>query len=464
MKMLRGWCLWLLACSALCAGEVPLECGFAKVDITPPLSFPMAGYYRVRLSTGTSDPLFARAMAFRQGENEGVLLICDTISINELVTKEIRRRVKEKTGISESAIVITATHTHTGPARDVFNPKVTPEMQAEAIRENNWKKFNYSCFWADRGTEAILAAVQNRKPVRLGFARTEIDDLSFNRRFFMKNQEEVVFNPGIQNPNILRAAGPIDPEVSILVFKEEKTERAMASLTSFALHLDTTGGTLFSADYPYYLSEVLKEKYGADFLSFFGTGACGDINHIDVTGTHRRKAPQIGEALGRRVVEAMEKGVTSEPASFAVASRVVLCPRQQFTEEEIAAAAAMRDAIMDPSKGKYTFLERVRAGKILGVSQLPENVACDVQAFRFSEDVAMVALPGEVFVELGLAIKKASPFKHTIVLELSQRNLQYVPTEKAFREGSYETINSTVAPGGGEKLVEAAVALLRSLK
>jgi len=74
-----------------------------------------------------------------------------------------------------------------------------------------------------------------------------------------------------------------------------------------------------------------------------------------------------------------------------------------------------------------------------------------------------VLLPGEVFVDLGLAIKLASPFAHTLVIELSNDNPAYLPTEKAFKEGSYETVNSRIAPGGGERLVEAAIQLLKEL-
>ena len=82
---------------------------------------------------------------------------------------------------------------------------------------------------------------------------------------------------------------------------------------------------------------------------------------------------------------------------------------------------------------------------------------------RLHPDLAVVLLPGEVFAELGLAIKRRSPFRHTLVIQLSNDNPAYIPTDKAFKEGSYETVNSRIEPGGGEKLVEAAVDLLTRL-
>ncbi len=86
-----------------------------------------------------------------------------------------------------------------------------------------------------------------------------------------------------------------------------------------------------------------------------------------------------------------------------------------------------------------------------------------MQVFRISDEVAVVGLPGEVFVDIGLAIKKASPFPTTLVIELCQDDPAYIPTQKAFAEGSYETVNSRIAPGGGEKMTEAAIRLLKEL-
>jgi NurA-like 5'-3' nuclease len=88
----------------------------------------------------------------------------------------------------------------------------------------------------------------------------------------------------------------------------------------------------------------------------------------------------------------------------------------------------------------------------------------EVQVFRLDRDTAIVCLPCEIFVELGLAIKQASPFKRTLVVEICNDRPSYVPTRKAFAEGSYEVTNARVKPGAGEMLVDAAVELLKQLK
>ena len=110
------------------------------------------------------------------------------------------------------------------------------------------------------------------------------------------------------------------------------------------------------------------------------------------------------------------------------------------------------------------FLEQVETTKIVDLAlRKSGSIPLEVQAFRLSPDVAIVTLPGEVFVELGLAIKRASPFKTTLVIELANDDPAYIPTRKAFAEGSYETVNSRVVPGSGERMVEVAIKLLKEL-
>jgi hypothetical protein len=107
----------------------------------------------------------------------------------------------------------------------------------------------------------------------------------------------------------------------------------------------------------------------------------------------------------------------------------------------------------------------VKATKIMNLQlRSPATLPLEVQVFRLSDDLAIVGLPGEVFVDLGLTIKRGSPFARTLVIELCNDNPAYIPTKKAFVEGSYETVNSLIQPGGGEAMVETALRLLKELK
>jgi len=234
----------------------------------------------------------------------------------------------------------------------------------------------------------------------------------------------------------------------------------------FALHLDTVGGVEYSADFPYYLEQSLRQELGGKFVSYFGNGTCGDINHIDVS--HSR--PQQGHEEARRIGLALAATVKGklgdlkevEKPSLDVRTEVVDVPLQQYDEKEIAWA---KEAMKKVHTSELPFLDRVKAYKIMALELIEDDtLPMTVQVFRIADDVALVALPGEVFVDLGLAIKRGSPFATTMVIELAHDAPGYVPTRKAFAEGSYETVNSRVQPGGGEMLVETALKLLKELK
>jgi hypothetical protein len=289
-------------------------------------------------------------------------------------------------------------------------------------------------------------------------AVTQQHGLSFNRRFHMKDGT-VRFNPGVLNPDIVRVAGPIDPDVNVVLFRDG--QKAVTALVSFALHLDTIGGTQYAADYPYYAERTLRETFGEDFVLLFGNGTCGDINHIDVTKKDRLKTDYIGQTLGRTVAAGLAQSKQIGKPSLAVGRAIVEVPIQKFTQAEIEQARKDMDKI---GTSDLPFLDQVRAYKIMDVQARGGSaIPLEVQVFRLSGEVAVVGLPGEVFVDIGLAIKKASPFPMTLVIELCQDDPAYIPTRKAFAEGSYETVNSRIAPGGGEMMVEAAIKLLKDL-
>jgi hypothetical protein len=439
--------------------------GVATQDITPPVGYRMCGYFSERVSTGTHDPLLAKAIVFQQGDTQAAIVCCDLIGMHEPVTIRARELAKERTGIPAEHILVHGTHSHTGP---LYFGSLREHYHGQAIKDGGKdakETLDYGEFLATKIAAAIEQAVKQAKPAQLAVAKGEERTISFNRRFHLKDGS-VKFNPGKFNPNIVRVAGPIDPEVSVLL-ATDGSGKPFGSLTNFALHLDTVGGTEYSADYPVYLEQTLREKFGQDFISVFGNGTCGDINHIDVAKEQPQKgqemARHLGTTLGKSVLQALEQAKPVAEPQLAVRRKVVSVPQQQYDADQLAAAKA---AIFLVGQRKLPFLEEVQACKIIdchlrgGGALLP----LDVQAFRLSDDVAIVGLPGEVFVELGLWIKQYSPFKTTLVIELSNDCPAYVPTRKAFAEGSYETINSRVQAGGGELMAQAALELLRDLK
>ncbi|MFO8012202.1 MAG: hypothetical protein R6X20_02740 [Phycisphaerae bacterium] len=453
--------LWVPPASP--ARAEPLEASVAVRDITPPVGYRMSGYFHERRATGTANPLRAKALVLKQGDVTAAVVSCDLIGLSRDVSDRARRAAAEAAGIPAEHILLAATHTHTGP---LYTGVLRNHFHAQTVAKEGKdpaETVDYPALLAKRIAGAVKDASEALAPARLAAGTAEQRGLSFNRRFHMKNGP-VRFNPGMKNPDIVRPAGPIDPQVGIVTIRRPDDKHPLAAVVNFALHLDTVGGTQYAADFPYFLERRLREAWGEGFTLLFGTGTCGDINHLDFVNGMRLKTEVIGRTLGDTVTAA-DLAPLDAPA-LAVARKVVRVPLQAFTDEEVAWA---KEAIHKVGSRDLPFLERVRAYKILACemrrAEAPDGktLPLEVQVLRLSETCAVVGLPGEVFVDLGLAIKRASPLATTLVIELCQDAPGYIPTEKAFREGSYETVNSRVAPGGGERMVEAAVELLEEL-
>ncbi|MHC4726805.1 MAG: sugar phosphate isomerase/epimerase family protein [Planctomycetota bacterium] len=443
------------------SGNVPgLTAGLALIDITPPIGYRMSGYFRERLSTGTSNPLRAKAIVLRQGDTRAALVFCDIIGLSLDVSSRARRIAAKRTGIPAENILITATHSHTGPLYCGALRKHFHDLAIAKHGRDPYEKVDYSSELVKKIVKVITKANAKAEPVCLNAGVAEQQNLSFNRRFHMKNGT-VRFNPGVMNPDIVRVAGPIDPDVGIVFFNKIESGRPGAALVNFTLHLDTVGGSKYAADYPFYIEQSLRKKYGDDFVLMFGTGTCGDINHIDVKKKEHLKTDFIGKTLAQ-TVKVKAEFLDNVPApSLAVLNETVHVPLQNFDPDKVAWA---RESVKKVGTRELTFLEQVEAYKILARQMRPgDTIGLEVQVFRLSSDVAVVGLPGEVFVDLGLAIKRASPFATTLVIELCQDAPGYIPTKKAFAEGSYETVNSRIAPGGGEEMAEVAIRLLKEL-
>jgi hypothetical protein len=469
MKIWRCIALFLaviLSTFSAAKGADELKAGVAFVDITAPIPFRMHGYFYERLSTGIKDPLYARAIVLQQGKELAAFVFCDLVGIPYAETAPARKKASEATGIPVEHIAVTATHTHTGPQ---FFMALSDYWHEQAVAKHGKDPYDSAAYQAeliDKIADAVVQAKAALAPVEVRSGIAHEDRISFNRRYRMKGGA-VRFNPAINNPDIIGPAGPIDPQVGIITFSKAGAKEPSSVLVSFAMHADTTGGTLYSADYIHGLDERLKHSFGPDFKVLFGTGTCGDINHRDVHSEKQRTPEELGSMLGDKVEDAIRKGElpSIKHPTLAVRSTKVPGKLQQMTETDIAKAKAKMEGLGTPG---FPFMDAVEACKVMDVERLRkiwgDTVPLEVQAFRLDDDTAIVTLPSEIFVNLGLSIKAASPFKTTLVIELANDSVAYIPTRQAFLEGSYEVTNSRVERGTGEKLVEAAVGLLKELK
>lgn len=472
----------IFAFCGLCPSQntkpVPLEVGMAEVEITPPVGYPMAGYYHERLATGKKDPLKVKSLVFRQGGTTGAIIACDLTGVSGDLSDLVRESVSKKTGIPFSHIALTGSHSHTAPdySRDLYSLVTkTPYPTGKPRHAENMVGLIVS---------SVTKAKNKLTPVTVkSGSANQKEQVSFHRRFVMRDGSVRTWT-NLKNPEVIKAAGPIDSELGLVQFSDSAAQKPIGIVSNFALHLDTVGGLEWSADFPYYLEKANHEFFGTECISLFGLGCCGNINHVNPFGEPVNKTPHIGRSLAENMVKALPTLSPVSKPDFQIAHKRVELPLRTLNEGEADRALKVLDLV--DAKGKVDFLDHVAAYKILIMNQFqkPEDTSSsrlgwgrsrkfagvgsklpvEVQVFSLGNQLAIVCLPGEVFVEHGLAIKAGSPFKTTMIFELTNVvETAYIPTRGAYSQGGYEVVNSITQPGSGEMLVEATLELLRNL-
>jgi hypothetical protein len=437
----------------------------------------MAGYYHERQATGTLNPLKAKAIVFCDDSQRVAFVACDVIGIAHDLSSEVRRLAGAQTGIPATHIVLAATHSHTAPeyTRDLY------EYLGQSPAEGQSR---YAAKLIGGIVDAIVRANASVQPVTVfsGTVRQETP-ISFNRRFIMRDGSARTWMR-LDNPEVVRAAGPIDPDVNLMLVRAVDGDQPLSVFTNFALHLDTVGGTLWSGDYPVYVEQMVRQTLGPNVISIFGNGCCGDINHADPVAQAVNKTEFIGQSLSGTVQQGLTQLARIEQPVLRFRTAQVALPLQEITAEDVARALPL---LAEAKAGKQVdFVAQVTAYKTVVLDQLRnkppfapagdsinwglsrtwagigDRLPLEVQVIALGQDLAIVCLPGEEFVDLGLSIKRASPFRTTLVVELCNCvETIYVPTRVAYAVGSYEVTNATLQPGSGEVLAETAVRLLR---
>lgn len=438
-----GACSW--------AGAV-LQFGRAAVEITPPLEMPFHVPQRppfpVVPAEGVHDPLHVKAVVFADNGVKAAIVACDLTSIPVHFIDQARRRVGEITSVPPENVMITATHTHTGP-------NIRPQNFQRATPEQKRVAAEYLRQLPEFIAESVRAAERDLRDARLHGAIGQVDGVAFNRRFLMRDGT-VRANPGKSDVKVLadivRPAGPTDPSLPLL-YLAAPDGKPLATLFNFAIHLDTTGGFRYSADFPHAIDRILAAVKGPEMMSHFTYGAAGNINHyylLDPQRHHRVKgydeASRIGTHLAAEIIRCYDH-LRPLPATAIKVSREIV---PLLLHEKIAPELAKKygDApTFDDRDTRYT-----RRGD-------KYTFDAEVMVITIGDEVAFVGAPGELFVELGFAIKHGSPYQFTFINSLANGSIGYVPNRKAHSEGAYgASLQSTKChPGSGEAIVDSAI-------
>lgn len=439
-------------------GQDTFKVGFGRVNITPERPTPMAGYYGKRLSTETHDPLWAKATVLDDGATRIALVSLDLISTNKWMVDEARQHIQQLTKIPGEHVLLSASHSHTGPV--LFDPN---SSRYNKFGNDDPSSKQYLLELPLKIAECVQQAIQSLKPARLKHGKSQEPKLAFNRRFFMSDGT-VGWNPGKMNPKIVREAGPTDDFLSMVaVFGE--AEKLVGLLNNFSIHLDTVGGTQWSSDMPYTLEQSLERVFGKQCHIQYATGCCGDVNHIDVRNAFPQKGHEEAARIGIRLAAAALRGWNelSGVKSYRLKSsfELISLPLAHHDKDRVEWADGIAKRANDEKQPP--FREMVEAFRILDVeARNGKPLQTEVQVISIGKEVAWVGLPGEIFVQLGLMIKDGSPFPTTIIHELSNGSVGYVPTRQAYAQGNYEVISARCAEGSGEILVDSALKQLRN--
>ncbi len=425
--------------------------GFAQTDITPPVGAVIPGGFFKRTATGVHDPLHATACVLTEGETTLAIVSLDALSVPASLVRKVRAAVQSRCAIPPRNILIAATHTHSGgPIANAF------ECEADEA---------YRAFVAEQTINAIVKAWENREEAEVGVAVGHENRVAFNRRFVMRNGRHQT-HPGKGNPDIVRPAGPTDPDVSVLAVRR-KNGQMLGCVVNFACHCTVMGGTEFSADYPFYLAETLRKVFGDQCLTVFLPGACGDVTQVANTIPREPEfgekwAKKIGTRLGGEVIKVVALADFADSLPLQAAQSTVRLARRQVPERML--QEAQRLLATDGPKD----VERIYARELVLLAEEVQRepfVEAEVQVFGIGRS-ALVAIPGELFCQFGLDIKRASPFPTTFVVTCANGMVGYLPTPDAFKGGGYEVRlarSSQLMPDAGTQLVGEALQLLQSL-
>ena len=448
------------------------KAGAATSNITPPLGMEIVGNFAPRpIAAHVHDELHARCLVLDDGTTKLVFVVADIISLGRDVWDEAKRKVTAATGIPAENMLFAGTHTHSS---------VSALTHADPA-------LNYRQFLVSRLTDAVLRAVNQLEPARVGWAAGHLPQHVFNRRWRLKEGatnpnpfgglDRVVMNPGsLLRPKLAGPAGPTNPEVYCLSV-QAADGRQIALLTNYWLHY--VGGVPrdhLSADYFGEFCRVIEKRLDTPgehppVVALLANGPCGDVNNNDYSG----KTPVVARGPYEKI-----RLVASDLAAEALRVRDTI---QHHPSVPLSSAVEELELqIRRPTPDMVAWAERVLAkGKdaepahrleqpyaertLAARDAKPDSVTCLLQAFRLG-DLAITAIPFEVFTETGLEIKARSPFADTFTIELANGSHGYLPTPPQLDLGGYETWLGTnrVEREASVKITTTILKLLERLK
>ncbi len=451
----------------------PLKVGFAERDITPDIGMEQPGGYGKSYHRTFHDPCKVRAVVFDDGQKRVALVGVDALAIHRPQVTAARKAIQQRCGIEPEAVLIGASHSHSsGPTCMVLPGEfdhASPEIQELAYKKSSMADAGYLEKVVTAIVDAVADANEKRAEAACGVGSGIEDKVAFNRRFRMKNgQTNTHPRPG--NPDIVEVAGPTDPEVGVIgVWNSEG--KLLGCVVNYACHATTSPGGI-SANWIYYMEQVIRGAMGPDAVVVFLAGCSGDVTQVDNLDLHvGRSREEVAQFVGGRVgAEAVKVLLSLDRGSLAPLDFQDTVFESQRRIPNPARVEQCRQLVKQGPKEvgstEWTFAKEI----VLLDVDLKKNPTrtVEVQAIQMGPAV-FVSSPAEYFCQFGLDIKKGSSFLFTFPVSLANGCVGYVPTEEALGEhgGGYETrltAYSNLVPSAGRKIADTGIALTKRMK
>lgn len=415
-----------------------LSAGFSKIPISPPIGAPLAGFAaREGVCEGIHDDLFARALVIENDGEAIVFVSLDVLAVSSEFVSHARTKIQRRTGIRKEAIMIASTHTHAGPVtvKTFFNPEGTLD---EA----------YMDLLAQAIEDSVAGAWEKRFPARVGVGSGRVAGIGVNRRTPDKK--------------------PIDEEIGIIKV-EDAGGQTRAVFINYACHPTVLGSNnlLATGDFPHFAVEKIEQAIEADGFAMFVNGTQGNISMghsselsaigVITPGRTFENAAKLGYMLADAVLDALPGIQTKENSEISVISSPVNFPLKDLpkigeaarnfreAEEKLAQVsqngAAAEEVMKAKSQLLYASITNFYAHE---TAPLDGHLPIELQAARIG-DAMFLAVPAEVFVEIGLELKRRVAHK-TYIVGIANGYIGYFPTASAYADGGYEVVSSKIAP------------------
>ena len=436
-----------------------LEAGVGVRDVSPVKSLHLCGYPHVeRNATGVHDPLLASALCLRNRGSAVILVAVDIVGLDTPTAARLRRAIANEAGVPEAHVFISCSHTHSGP--HVADYLMYRDDPAIPPCDREYKRF------LEEGIRcAALESTRSMHPAECACTTADASGVGGNRH----------------DPQ-----GTADTEAGIIAVRHAVDKHMIALSLTYSMHPTVLheDSTLVSSDFPGYARLHLKEKLGGALVVLYHTGPSGNQSpRWFVKGQTFNEAERLGRLLGERVAASVgclaDGDFSRDVALWGKLRKLDLTPKGFPPVDEARAH-------LQHCRAEYERLKREDAGHgpirtaectVFGAEHMLFLAACQargeiekslgdylpacVQVVRIG-DCRLAGLPGEFFVEYGLAVKEGSP--HTVfVVSLVNGNLQgYIVTEEAVAGRGYEACTGMFPPAAGREIVEAVLAMIRA--